>query len=167
MELREDALLERFEHAGVAEKRGLLREQRFQEFLKLEIGFADGAKQIRPASMAFARHVLTHTRGKEPLPRFVEPDACSLLNQHADFAQFVFGQTHLGRPCARLAVLKSPITSGSKPQLARAENIIGASDAQRRAGTGTCRSSACSIRCAGAAPEAFWAARNCESASLS
>src|SRR5215470_658421 len=44
--------------------------------------------------MASARHVLAHTSAEEPLARFVEPDARALLNQHADFAQFVFSQTH-------------------------------------------------------------------------
>jgi hypothetical protein len=62
--------------------------------LKLKIGFANGAKQIGAAGMALACHVLAHTSGEESLARLVEPDACALLNQHADFAQFVFSQTH-------------------------------------------------------------------------
>jgi hypothetical protein len=44
--------------------------------------------------VALLGHVLAHTSREEPLARFVEPDACALLDQHADFAQFVFGQAH-------------------------------------------------------------------------
>src|SRR5882724_1730737 len=45
--------------------------------------------------MALTNHVFAHTSGEESLARFVKPDACALLNQHADFTQFVFVQTHL------------------------------------------------------------------------
>jgi len=61
----------------------------------MEISLINGAKKIDAAGMALTSHVFAHTSGEESLARFVEPDACALLDQHADFTQFVFVQTHL------------------------------------------------------------------------
>jgi hypothetical protein len=94
VQLGENALFKGFENARVAEKRSFLSEQGFEQRLKFEAGFADGTQQVGAAGETLARHVLAHTSGEEPLSRFVEPDARALLNQHADFTQFVFGQTH-------------------------------------------------------------------------
>src|SRR5262249_28731087 len=90
----QDAFFKTFKDTGIAEERSFLREQGFQQCLKLKIGFANGAKQVGAAGMALACHVLAHTSGEESLARFVEPDACAPLNKHADLAKYVFSQTH-------------------------------------------------------------------------
>src|SRR5262249_1044943 len=69
-------------------------QQGFQQSLKFKVGLANGAEQISAAVVTPARHVFAHTGGKKPLSRFVKPDARAFLNQHADFTQFVFSQTH-------------------------------------------------------------------------
>src|SRR5437773_5529682 len=99
--------------------------------------------------MALTNHVFAHTSGEESLARFVEPDACALLDQHADFTQFMFVQTHLA--ALAFAIIFNSIHCVCAPQ---------AIADKRRAPTGTgCRSvsSAAWLACLDAAP-------NCESA---
>jgi hypothetical protein len=57
--------------------------------------FLTARKRSVPRAWPFLVHVLAHTRGEKSLARLIEPDASALLNQHADFTQFMFRQTHL------------------------------------------------------------------------
>ena len=94
VQFRQNALFERFIYSRVPEKRRLLRQQTLEQRLVVRRRFAHCAKELRAAFVSFRLHVLAHTRRKESLARLVERDSRAFMDQHADLAQLVLGQSN-------------------------------------------------------------------------
>src|ERR1019366_7403452 len=66
-----------------------------QKRFVFHVSLARGAQEIGAAFESPSLQVFTHTGNQESLARFVETNACTLFNQHADLAQLVLTKFEL------------------------------------------------------------------------
>src|SRR6202011_1546282 len=79
----------------VTKEGGLLGEQTLQKRFVFDVGLASGAQEIGAAFEAPGLQVFTHTGNQESLARFVETNARTLFDQHANLAQLVLTKLEL------------------------------------------------------------------------
>src|ERR1700730_2910880 len=95
MQFGQSTLLKGFVNRRVTKERRLLGEQALQKRFVFDVGLASGAQEIGTAFEAPCVEVFTHTGNQESLARFVETNARTLFNQHADLAQLVLTEFEL------------------------------------------------------------------------